>query len=239
MSNQDDIRILKILASEIDEYFKVTHLNRETRSTDIFDFIKRRPALKDKFSSGISFSQFLRYTHKKGLFKKFITNCTVDDSNPQLIQWKFYRKSIRILKEVKAETNVSKFNYRKADKIIPTNTDQLVRSLQEQYIFNRLLTEKYFKVDYEKQFKYLDEISVPDFTIVNRKTMLVYFWEHFGMIGDEEYDRKLPDRIDWYDYAGIKQFELGGHFISTVYTSDTEFQNAVERIIEKIKNSNK
>lgn len=92
-ASQNDFMLLKRIADEIDEYFKVTFSQGETRSTDIYDFIKKKDGFKDIFPTGKEFNQFLRKMQQAGLIKAVIPNSIVDTSNPNFYQWRFYRKS--------------------------------------------------------------------------------------------------------------------------------------------------
>jgi hypothetical protein len=43
----------------------------------------------------------------------------------------------------------------------------------------------------------------PDFTLLNKWTGKEYYWEHFGMMGDEEYSTDAVRKIETYQKAGI------------------------------------
>ncbi len=62
----------------------------------------------------------------------------------------------------------------------------------------------------------------PDFTILNKRTRQVFYWEHFGRLGDEEYCSQNLDKLDVYARNGIIQgknliltYECSGKPIST------------------------
>jgi len=90
--SNEDYNVLKKISKEIDEFFKHSSLIPDVRSTDIYDFIKRRKPLKDTFLNGKEFNRFLRRMHKAGIFSQVIPNSEVDISNPNFYQWHFYRK---------------------------------------------------------------------------------------------------------------------------------------------------
>ena len=46
-------------------------------------------------------------------------------------------------------------------------------------------------------------IRYPDFTILKKKTREVYYFEHFGMMDNDEYRSKCFDKIDEYRKNGI------------------------------------
>ena len=89
----EDYNLLKRISIEIDEYFKAPQSLAETRSTDIYDFLRKKPDLKEHFPTGKEFNQFLRKMQKAGMIKAVIPNSIVDTSNPNFYQWRFYRKS--------------------------------------------------------------------------------------------------------------------------------------------------
>ena len=50
----------------------------------------------------------------------------------------------------------------------------------------------------------------PDFTIEDAETGNVWYWEHLGMKGDAEYDRKWALKLRWYRDNGILPDQEGG-----------------------------
>ena len=46
-------------------------------------------------------------------------------------------------------------------------------------------------------------VLYPDFTLLNVRTRETFYWEHFGMIGDAEYQRGMPGKIARYVSAGL------------------------------------
>ncbi|WP_296619597.1 hypothetical protein [Marivirga sp.] len=91
--SNEDFNLLKKISHEIDEYFKAPNSNAETRSTDIYDYLKKKESLKEHFPTGKEFNQFLRKMQKADMIKAVIPNSNVDTSNPNFYQWRFYRKS--------------------------------------------------------------------------------------------------------------------------------------------------
>ena len=43
----------------------------------------------------------------------------------------------------------------------------------------------------------------PDFTIMHPKTLEIYYWEHFGLMGDETYRAEVVWKSSQYAKAGI------------------------------------
>ncbi len=53
--------------------------------------------------------------------------------------------------------------------------------MQELHIYNMLLAERDFTVYYERPLIAGGEDRFPDFTVRNKQTDTVFFWEHFGL----------------------------------------------------------
>jgi hypothetical protein len=59
----------------------------------------------------------------------------------------------------------------------------------------------------------------PDFTIEDADTGITWFWEHLGMLGETEYERKWKLKLAWYGKNGIKPHEKGGGPNGSLVTS--------------------
>jgi ATP-dependent DNA helicase RecQ len=104
------------------------------------------------------------------------------------------------------------------NRIYTTADGNKVRSKSEVIICN-LLYEAGIKYKYEELLEYESgKVINPDFTIYlpNKKKL---FWEHIGMLGNEEYDANWLKKLDIYNklYPGqlIKTYE-GGALTSDV-----------------------
>ena len=90
-----------------------------------------------------------------------------------------------------------------------------VRSKSEAYIALKL-KEKGMAVRYECELQLKRGKVYPDFTILDPRSGRIYYWEHFGMMDDEEYvthaDRKLRD------YAEIGYYPM----MNLIITSETK-----------------
>jgi hypothetical protein len=78
----------------------------------------------------------------------------------------------------------------------------------------------------------------PDFTIEDAETGTTWLWEHLGMLGDAEYERKWNLKLAWYRENGIDLVERGGGPNGTlITTSETDGidHNAIEQCIKKIR----
>ncbi len=229
--SDSDYSMLKKIDSEIDLFFSASFSSKEVRSTDIYDFIKFKEPFKKRFHSGIDFNRFLRRMEQSGLLKAVIPNISVDTSNSSFYQWRFYRKTTSNSNDVNADSVETNFRFFKGNKTVLANDGVMLRSLQEKYIYNRLLNEKEFLVYYERKLKE----RYPDFTIANKNTKVVYIWEHFGMTNNIQYLEKIDERLEWYRSHGYKYIENGGRLVVTFYKNDNEFESTVERIIELMK----
>ena len=91
---------------------------------------------------------------------------------------------------------------------IETLGGDFVRSKSEALIADRLFTAG-IPYRYE-QLLLLDggfepTRYYPDFTILNKRTRKVFYWEHLGLLGNDEYCRDNLKKLDDYMAAGIIQ----------------------------------
>lgn len=227
--------LLKMISGEIDEFFRTTNSIDNARSTDIYDFARRKEPFRKEFPTGTHFSRFLRKMHQEGVLRQVIQNHNVDISNHNYYQWWFYRKEQRAPTEVNSESVMTAPKYYKSDRNIATNDGGAVRSHQEQYIYNRLLEEVGLKFYYERSFGIKGYNKIPDFTILSPQNQIVYHWEHFGMMDNSNYEIYADKKIQWYLDNGYHFIENGGRLIVSYYRNETAFHSDVERIIKLIK----
>lgn len=88
-------------------------------------------------------------------------------------------------------------NKESLNKIYPTSKGDYVRSKSEVIIAN-LLYNSELDYEYEKELKYDFGIIRPDFT-VKTPNGNIYYWEHLGMLGKEEYDNTWLFKKNIYD----------------------------------------
>jgi hypothetical protein len=229
------ISLLRIISGEIDEFFNTTTQITVARSTDVYDFARRKEVIRKEFPTGRYFSIFLRKMQQDGILRQIIHNCNVDVANPDFYQWRFYRKEAKTPTAQLSESVTPSAKYFRSGRNIATNDGGAVRSHQEQYIYNRLLEEDGLKFYYERPFGIKGYNKVPDFTILVIQSGTVYQWEHFGMIEDPSYELYAEKKIQWYFDMGYRFLENGGRFIVTYYRNDQAFQDDVERILKLIK----
>ena len=88
---------------------------------------------------------------------------------------------------------------------IYTEKDERVRSKSE-----KILADKF----YMKGIPYKYECPIilkgfgtiyPDFTVLNKRTRKIYYWEHLGMMDDPVYAERAIQKIETYERNGIYQ----------------------------------
>ena len=102
-------------------------------------------------------------------------------------------------------------------------TGDMVRSKSELVIAN-LLAERGISFGYEKPLTAPDgTMYLPDFSIVHRGE--TWFWEHWGMLSDDEYRDHRQTKVAWYER------HFPGHLVET-FESPTLSRDA-ERIVQE------
>ncbi|MGN6400481.1 MAG: ATP-dependent DNA helicase [Flavisolibacter sp.] len=86
---------------------------------------------------------------------------------------------------------------------------KMLRSKSELMIYQRLL-DKQVSPLYEKKLVIKDVEKLPDFTIENSDTGITYYWEHCGIMHNEEYRSRWNRKLEWYIENGILPHEQGG-----------------------------
>ena len=89
--------------------------------------------------------------------------------------------------------------------VILTEKGERVRSKSEKiiadYLYRKNILYKYEKPLYSNGYG----IVYPDFTLLSRKTGKEIYWEHEGMMDDQEYARKAIQKIESYQMNDIYQ----------------------------------
>lgn len=101
---------------------------------------------------------------------------------------------------------------------------KMLRSKSELLIYQRLI-DKNITPLYEKKLVIKGVEKLPDFTIENEDTGEVYYWEHCGMLYDDEYKQRWEEKYNWYRENEILSFEEGGGENGTlIITEDKPFK---------------
>jgi hypothetical protein len=74
---------------------------------------------------------------------------------------------------------------------------QMLRSKSELLIYQQLIN-KGIEAIYEKKLVIKEVEKLPDFTIENSDTGEIYYWEHCGMLFDNEYKERWDEKYKWY-----------------------------------------
>ncbi len=115
---------------------------------------------------------------------------------------------------------------------------ELMISKSEVIIANELAAAG-IEYEYERPYVGKDKTRrYPDFTIEDADTGTTWFWEHLGMLGDKEYERKWKLKLEWYRQNDILPDGEGEGPNGTLLTS-TELEgidnDQIARLIRKIK----
>lgn len=91
------------------------------------------------------------------------------------------------------------------DSVFTTLAGEKVRSKSELIIADRLFTAQ-VPYRYEANVVFGDFMRVnPDFTILNKRTGKVYYWEHFGMMDDVTYCQNSQIKLENFAKNGCMQ----------------------------------
>jgi len=112
---------------------------------------------------------------------------------------------------------------------------ELMISKSEVIIANELASAGIL-YEYERPYVGKDKTRrYPDFIIEDADTGITWYWEHLGMLGDSEYDRKWKAKLKWYQENGILPDEEGGGSNGTLLTT-TELDGIEhDQIADRIK----
>jgi ATP-dependent exoDNAse (exonuclease V) alpha subunit len=110
-------------------------------------------------------------------------------------------------------------NYLEKNLIHQASDGKMLRSKSELLIYQRLL-DKNLNPLYEKKLTIKEVEKLPDFTIENEDSGEVYYWEHCGMLFDEEYKQRWGEKYQWYKENDILTPEDGGGKNGTLIISE-------------------
>jgi len=119
------------------------------------------------------------------------------------------------------------------DHAYETPRGEKVRSKSE-WIIASMLYEAGVPYRYEETVALNEDFQVflyPDFTVLNKRTRKVYYWEHFGRMDDPEYimNSFMPKMNDYYNFEFLPGDKLLMTFESKGHPLDT---TEVKRIID-------
>ncbi len=123
---------------------------------------------------------------------------------------------------------------KKGDKVYETSRGEKVRSKSE-WIIAGMLAEAGVPYRYEEIVPLNADVRVflhPDFTVLNKRTRKVYYWEHFGKMDDQNYINNtfMPKMAEYYNFNFLPGDKLLMTFESGLHPLDT---TEVKRLIEK------
>lgn len=98
---------------------------------------------------------------------------------------------------------------------------KMLRSKSELLIYQRLIDNNLNPL-YEKKLTIKEVEKLPDFTIENEESGEVYYWEHCGMLFDDEYKQRWEEKYQWYKENDI--LEGGGSNGTLIVTEDKAFE---------------
>jgi len=110
-------------------------------------------------------------------------------------------------------------NYLEKNLIHQASDGKMLRSKSELLIYQRLLDKNLLPL-YEKKLTIKEVEKLPDFTIENEDSSEVYYWEHCGMLFDEEYKQRWEEKYQWYKDNDVLRAEDGGGKNGTLIVSE-------------------
>ena len=127
------------------------------------------------------------------------------------------------------KTSYKKNNMHPERLIFKSISGNMVRSKSEMMI-DMLLFQHNIPFRYEGALKLKDTVIYPDFTVRHPMTGKFYYWEHFGLMDNQEYASNAAYKMHTYVENGILP---GIHLITTFETQENPLDSEwVERLIE-------
>lgn len=122
---------------------------------------------------------------------------------------------------VKPELVEVEGQYLEKNLIHQASDGKMLRSKSELMIYQRLIDNNLNPL-YEKRLTIKEVEKLPDFTIENEESGEVYYWEHCGMLFDDEYKQRWEEKYQWYKENDI--LESGGANGTLIVTEDKAFE---------------
>lgn len=124
---------------------------------------------------------------------------------------------------------------KKRNKYLHTMAEKLYMEalLADEKIEHKLLMDAEIEFYYERPISLAGNWFVPDFTCINRTNKKIYYYEHFGMVDNDEYNKNMYKKLKTYNDNGIYQ---DINLICTYETSETpldmrDVQNQIKRFL--------
>lgn len=108
-----------------------------------------------------------------------------------------------------------------------TARGEFVRSKSEVIIANQL-AYRGIPYAYEKKLTLENETRWPDFTIEDKDSGNVFYWEHCGMMDDPEYRERWEAKLKWYAEHGILPYEDGGGRQGTLIVTEETKDSGID-----------
>ena len=108
-----------------------------------------------------------------------------------------------------------------------TARGEFVRSKSEVIIANQLAFRG-IPYAYEKQLTLGNETRWPDFTIEDKDSGNVFYWEHCGMMDVPEYRERWEAKLKWYAEHGILPHEDGGGRQGTLIVTEETKDSGID-----------
>ena len=108
-----------------------------------------------------------------------------------------------------------------------TARGEAVRSKSEVIIAN-LLHAKGLEYLYEEPLEIDGVTKYPDFTIEDDDSGVKYYWEHLGMLSDEDYRQRWQEKKEWLRSHGILSREEGGGSAGTLITTQDSLDGSID-----------
>jgi hypothetical protein len=238
MDNQSqEIKTLKLIKVKLDKLMNDRYTKVKINSSDLYGYIKNDSELFKIFPNSRRFNQFIRTQYENGLMKQFISNCHADTTKRSHYEWSFWKEIKSSDSHSGKNTNATKSNYKyhSFHKNVVASNNEIVRSLQEKFIYEKLLICDNLELFYDHPIRKNEEVKYTDFYIRKKINHQVFYWEHFGMTNDENYKNGMAEAINWYKTNGFKTVEDGGNLIYTYYSDEKTFNRDVLKYIDIIK----
>ena len=118
--------------------------------------------------------------------------------------------------------------------VFETDSGEMVRSKSERTIANLLYQHRDVLVYRYEQEIFLEKANMtvhPDFTIMNRETGKLFYWEHVGMLDNEEYANDFVRKMNAYIQEGMYPAD---NFILTFETGTIPENVQIEKMMLKL-----